>query len=145
MASVQLPEHFKPLSASLTLMRCCLDPKRWSRTKFFSTYTFGAPNLPPRNGPNRRFSKGPCSRRREKSDRLDWMRCAFFFIFPDFAKFQYGNFTNMDFSQKCQMQRHAFVIPNRFYAVFCIQGCLHWLSSPIRSVVMADQSLTAII
>jgi len=33
-ASVELPEHLKPLSASLTLIWGCLDTKQWSRTKF---------------------------------------------------------------------------------------------------------------
>jgi len=36
----------------------------------------------------------------------------------------------------------VFIIHIRFLAVSWIQGCFHWLSSPICSGVMADQSLT---
>jgi len=49
----------------------------------------------------------------------------------------------MDISQKFQTQRHVLVILIRFLAVSWIQGCLHWLSSPIRSGVMADQRFTS--
>jgi len=47
----------------------------------------------------------------------------------------------MDFSQISQMQRCVVVIFILFLAVSLIQGCFHWLSSPIHSGVMADQSL----
>jgi len=49
----------------------------------------------------------------------------------------------MDFPETFQMESYIFVIFNRFYALFWIWGCFHWLSSPIRLGNMANQSFCA--
>jgi len=68
-----------------------LDLKLWSRSQFFQP-TLLDPQIFPRNGPNRPFSKDPIfeysgSRRSAKtgSDRLDGMRSAFFRIYSGFC------------------------------------------------------------
>ena len=127
MTSVRFPEYFKLFSTSVTPL--------WGSL---------APNVLPRNGPNRRFSKGSCFRvfrrsakrkNRSGSARLDAV-CVFSHLLRIFLQFQYGKCTNMDFSQNIQMQRYVFFILIRFLAVSWIQGCFHWLSSSIRSEVM---------
>jgi len=63
------------------------------------------------------------------------------FLFPlKIVKNQYGKCTNMDFTHKFQKQRYICISIMGFLAVSRIQGCFHWLSNPIPSGVMADQT-----
>ena len=71
---------------------------------------------------------------------LKGMRGMSFLIFHVKISRAYGKCTNMDFSQKSQMWRCIFAAFIGFLAVSRIQDCFHWLSSPIRSGVMADHT-----
>ena len=82
-ASVQLPEHFKPFNASLIPLWGSLGLELWSSSQFF---------FPPQNSPNRVFSNRtrfrvyrPSANSKKPAKKLDWMRSAFFRIYCGFC------------------------------------------------------------
>ena len=113
----------------------------------FSHLQLWTPNFPPRNSLNWNFSIRSCfsavpavveAQNPVREAKLD-ARCIFSHLLRVLLKFQYRKKHKYIFLSETSNVKGCFCILSRFYAAFWIQGCFHWLSSPIRSGVMADQ------
>jgi len=115
MASFQLPEHFNPFNASLTLIWGCLDLKQWSIELNFLNLYFFTPNFfPPKRLKSSLlerilFSHIPVVGKAQKTARIAWTGCGvrFFAFTPDFAKIsvrqkhKYGFFSKISNVKVC--------------------------------------------
>jgi len=78
---------------------------------------------------------------KNESERLNGMRGMSFLIFSEIAKNPYGKCSNEFFSKISNVKIFAKLIG--FLAVSHIQRSFHWLSSPFRSGVVANQKFAS--